>query len=571
MGALRSGRIGRWVAGLWLGLLAPGLLADSPNAVVDPAGYRESITPDRLREAGYDPEEYKLQVPLGPVQFERTYVRAGELGLLSTGLTERGTDVIRLNLNPRGTFQFTHDEARSELHGLVLAGSTQRTAALTQAFGGGGTTGTLSLTHADTHASDLAKGFTRSRNDRAALTLGLGRSFGLTASAEDAANMALVGTEMRKYDVALTPTSVGVPLVEYHETTTKVGTATSEVSSFVLRTPTVEVAGMATVAATHSATESTAAGADTVDTLTVTAAPTDKVDVTATHVASGHETTQDTAVTTVAVTAAPTDKVNVTATHVASGNETTPDTAVTTVGSQIRVRPGTTVTAGYTNSETEGVGTTTQRSVAVAMAPTDGKGLGVEAAFTDTQVTNAEVDPTVRVRLTYALPGRWEFSGQYLTDASRADPELVAALKAPFLGGALGLNYSECVYDATVYAVRMARSYGTELTRPLLWGLTGKFGYQRTDNLADPTAGERFRMGVGGAQTPLGAVDVQYEIGRLRTAAGRLPDGEAIAVSLTRQFGSAEVAVTGKRAVPSALTGSVTPNDEVHLDLKASW
>jgi len=205
------------------------------------------------------------------------------------------------------------------------------------------------------------------------------------------------------------------------------------------------------------------------------------------------------------------------------------------------------------------------------MAPTDGKGLGLEASYTDIGVTNAPIEPTIHVRLTYATPGRWEFTGLYHDESGRPDPELAAALKTQFLGGALGLNYSECTYDASTKAVRLTRSFGTELSRPLLWGFSGRVGYQRTDNLADPTVAERVRVGLGGPTTPLGAVDVQYETGQLRTAAGRLPDGSTVALSVSRRIGNAELALTGKLALPSSTLGPLPASDAVHLDLKAAW
>jgi len=569
--ALCTRRLARLTVGLCLALTGRLLLADSPSAVVDPAGYRESITPDRLREAGYNPEEYRLQVPLGRLQFERTYVRAGEEGLLSTGLTERGVDVVRLSLNPRGSLEFSQDAARTALHGVELTSSTQRTAALSQGFGGGATTGTLSLTHLDTYSADVTQGFRSSRNDRVGLTLGLGRALGLTASLEDAEGMALLGTRTRKFDMALTPTNLAVPLVEYHETSTTVGLGTTEVTQLTLRTPTVEVGGIATVAASHAVTDSSATGTNTVDTLNLTARPTDTVSLAATRVIAESAAAGTDTVDTVNLAANPTDAVGVTASHVASERESAADTAVTTLGSSIRVRPDTTVNAGYVRSRTEGVGTNIQRAVAVAMAPADGRGLGVEASYTDISAPSAQVDPTVRVKLSYAAPSRWQVSGQYYDDNARPDPELGASVRAPVLGGELGLTYSERVYDATANSVRMTRSYGTELTRPLLWGLSGRVGYQRTDNLTDPTSGERLRIGLSGATTPLGAVDMQYETGWRETGTGELPDGSTISLSLSRRLGSTEVAVTGKRAVPSAATGSPVPGDEIHVDLRASW
>jgi hypothetical protein len=532
-------RAGAVAACAAVALAAPLACADSPNAVADPDGFRESITADHLRDLGLDPQQYQFDVPLGRLQFQRTYVRAGDVGTFSAGLTEHGTDVIRLSLNPRGTVEFTQDEARGELYGIELTSSRKRTATLTQSFGGGPTTGTFALTHTDTYGADVGSGFTQSRADKATLTLGLGKSFALSAGAADADSLAQFDTRTHTYDVALAQPGVSIPLAEFHETTTQVGPTQSSVSQMTLRTPTLKLGDKATVSASHSLTESSVTGTDTVDTVNLTAAPTDEVSLTASHVGSEHEAA--------------------------------PDTEVTTVGSQIKVRPDTTVSASLTDTATEGVGTTTQRSVGVAMAPTDGTGLGVEASYTDTNVTNVEVDPTVRVRLTYAAPSHWEFSGLYYDDNSRPNPELGAGVKVPVLGGALGLTYSEYALDPTLNAVKLNRSYGAQLTRPLLWGFSGMVGYQRTDSLADPTVAERIRVGLGGQSTPLGVVDAQYETGQLRTAAGCLRDGSTISLSLSRKIGVAEVALTGKRTLPSASLGPVTPSDEVHLDLKATW
>jgi len=274
---------------------------------------------------------------------------------------------------------------------------------------------------------------------------------------------------------------------------------------------------------------------------------------------------------TVNLAATPTSKVSVTAGYISTDREASPDSKVTTVGSQIRVRPDTTVSTGYTSTQTEGTGSTTQRSVAVAKAPTDGKGLGVEASVTETQVPGVDPEPTVHLRLTYALPSQWEFMGLYHDENGRPDPELGAGVKMPVLGGALGLTYSECAYDPAAYTTRMTRVYGTEMTRPLWWGFSGRGGYTRTDNLLDPTVGERVRVGLGGPNTPLGTVDLQYEASQLRTATGRVPNGETVSLSLSRKIGLAELALSGKHTLPSALSGPLPASDEVHLDLKAYW
>jgi hypothetical protein len=526
-------------ATILLALAVQSVLADSPSAVADPDGYRASITADGLRELGMDPQQYEFQIPLGRLQFQRTYVRAGEPGLFSTGLTERGTDVIRLSLNPRSTLELTQDQASYELQGLRLTSSTKRTATLTQSFGSGATAGTFALTHTDTQASDIALGFTESRSDKGALTLGLGKSFGLTASAEDASSLTQIDTHTRRYDVALAPTGVTVPLAEYHQTISSVGEATTNVTQLTLRTPTIRVTDKGTVSASRSITDSSASGTDTVDT--------------------------------VSLAATPTDKVSVSAGYTATDREVSPGTNVTTVGSQIRVRPDTTVSARYANTETEGAGTTTQRSVGVTVTPTDGKGLGVEASVSDTQLATAELDPTIHVRLTYALPSRWEFTGLYHDENGRPDPELGAGVKMPVLGGALGLTYRECAYDPALYATRMTRTYGSEMTRPLLWGFSGRVAYTRTDNLLDPTIAERVQVGLGGPQTLLGTVDVQYQAGQLRTATGRVPDGSTVSLSLSRKIGLTELAVIGKHTLPSALYGPLPASDEVHVDLKAQW
>ncbi len=539
MGAPSLGRVGRVTVCIVLVFAARMVLADSPNAVLEPDAYRESVTADQLRDLGYNPQEYQLSIPLGRLTIERSYVRVGEVGLLSTGLTEHGTDVIRLSLSPRSTLEFTQDEARAELHGLEFTDSTKRTATLTQTFGGGPTAGTFALTHTDTHASDLSSGFSSSRSDKAGLTWGLGKALALTAGAEDSSALAQMSTRIRRFDVAVGQPGVAIPLAEYHETTTSVGSSTANVTQMALRTPTVKLGDVATASASHSVTESSVTGTETVEAVNVTATPT--------------------------------STVSVTATHTIADRETSPDATVTTVGSQVKVTPETTVSASFSSTETEGAGTATQRSVGVTTTPADGKGLGVEASYTDLAVTNTEVEPTVHLKLTYATPSQWEFTGLYHDDSNRPDPELGAGLKLPLLGGAVGLNYSEYALDPTLGLVRLNRTYGAEVSRPIAWGLSGRVGYQRTDSLADPTIGERLRIGLGGQSDVVRNLDLQYETGELRTPNGTVPDGSTISLSLARKIALGQLALTGRHTMPSAISGPLPPNDEVHLDLTANW
>lgn len=518
---------------------AASVFGSVPGATVSEDSFRESITADRMRELGFNPTEYRVEIPLGPLKFQRSYVRVGEPGLFSTGVTERGTDTLRVNLNPRGFLEFAQDEARVEIHGIELTDSRRRTATLTQGFGQGATAGSFSLTHTDTYSSDLGLGFSRSRSNRAALALGLGGSFGLSASAEDSSTLAQTTMRTRKYDVALSPTGVSIPLVEYHHTSTSAVTSTSEATQMIVRTPNVKLGEIATLSASHSRAESSATGTDIVQAANLTAAP--------------HE------------------RVTITASHVATDREVAPDTTVMTVGAQVRLRPDATVTTGLVDTDTEGVGTTSQRSVALALTPPEGKGLGLEASYVTTDTASEKVEPTIRVRLAYGRPDRWQVSGLYYDDATRMNPELGAGLKLALAGGSLGVAYSENAFDPSANAVRVARTYSTEFARPLRWGLSASVGYLRADSLTDATVSERLRIGLGGPDTWLGAIDLRYETGRLRTQTGPLPDGSTLSISLSRRIGSAELALTGKRAIPPGRAMFTEPNDELHLDLKAAW
>ena len=90
MSALNAGRMARVAVAALLAAAAQLGLADSPSAVLEPDAFRESINEERLRELGYDPEQYDLEVPLGRrLTVQRNYLRAGSAGTFSSGLTER--------------------------------------------------------------------------------------------------------------------------------------------------------------------------------------------------------------------------------------------------------------------------------------------------------------------------------------------------------------------------------------------------------------------------------------------------------------------------------------------------
>ncbi len=535
----------RWI-GLALSLVAIAgtqtASGDSPNAVLEPDQFRESITSESLRERGFDPKEYKLDIPLASgLSIQREYVRTGELGLFSTGLTERGTDTIRLHLNRRGAVEFYQDEARAQgPYGFLYSLSRKRRATVTQAFGKGTTEGSLSLVHEDTYATDAGTGYTRSGSDAATLTLGLAKGLGLTASAAESSGLTQVDSRTRKFDIALgRPGSSDPALAEFHQTESCTGGVASEVQQMALRTPTVKLGGLGTVSASHQRTEASATGAD--------------------------------AVSSVNLTATPVEAISLSASHVEADRSIGSDTAATTVGSQIRIMKDTTVSATYSDTETEGAGLATRRSVEVARTPGDGTGLGLKAAYTDLGVPGTEVDPTVDVQLAYTIGSEWGFHGRFHDEHNRPSPELAAGMKIPLLGGSLGVEYNEHAYDVAAQAVRLSRVYGAEMNRAIAWGLCGKVGYQLTDGLADSTRAERVRVGLGGENRLLGKVDVQYETGTIRTPAGEMPDATMIGFSLSREIGVGELAISARRSLPAGPAGTQVPNDQVQVDLKAEW
>ena len=516
--------------------------SDPANPVLGPDQFRESVTGESLREQGFDPKEYKLDIPLsGALSVQREYVRAGDTGLFSLGMTERGTDTVRLHLNKRGALEFAQDEARAQgPSGLLLGLSRKRRAALTQTFGKGTTEGSFSLVHEDSYASQLETGFTHSQTDAATLNLGLARALGLTASASESRGLAQIQTQTRKLDIALAqPDSSGPALAEFHQTESQAGGVGSQSRQMALRTPTVKLGGVATVSAAHQRTESFVGGTE--------------------------------AVNSVNLTATPTEAISLSASRVEAGRSAGSDTAATTVGSHIRIMKDTTIGATYSDTEAQGAGLATRRSVELARAPSDGTGLGLRAAYTDLGVQGTETDPTVDVQLAYTAGSEWEVHGRYHDEHNRPSPELAAGMKIPLLGGSLGLDYNEHAYDAATQAVRLSRAYGAEMTRSIAWGLSGKVGYQRTDGLGDESRAERLRVGLGGENRLLGKVDVQYETGILRTPTGTMPDSTTIGLSLARDIGIGELSISARRSLPAGPVGSQIPNDQIQVDIKALW
>jgi hypothetical protein len=536
--------IRRWT-GLALSLIAAAgaqiAAADPPNAVYQPDAFRESITSESLQQQGFDPEQYKLEIPLtGALSVQREYVRSGETGLFSTGIAEHGTDTVKLHLNQRGAIEFYQDEASAEgPYGLMRSLSRKRRASLTQAFGKGTTEGSFSLIHEDNYASQTDTGYTRAQTDSASLSLGLAKDLGLTAGASQSSGLAQVDSRTRKIDVALgRPDSSEPALAEFHQTESCVGGATSEVQQMALRTPTVKLGGVGTMSAAHQRTDSSV-GTESVNSVNLTASPA--------------------------------EAITVSASHVEADRSAAPDTGVTTVNSQIRIMKDTTVSATYSGTETEDAGLATRRSVELARTPSDGTGLGLRAAYVDLGVPGAEVDPTVDFQLDYTIGSEWEFHGRFHDEHNRPSPELAAGMKVPLLGGSLGLDYNEHSYDAAAQAVRLSRVYGAEMSRSIAWGLSGKVGYQRTDGLADSTRAERLRIGLGGETRLLGKVDVQYETGTIRTPAGEMPDSTTIGVSLSREIGVGELAISARRSLPAGPADTQVPSDQIRLDLTANW
>ncbi|MGQ9732488.1 MAG: hypothetical protein ACUVX8_14600 [Candidatus Zipacnadales bacterium] len=499
--------------------------------------FRESITGENLRNLGYDPEEYTLEIPLSNrLTVQRSYVRAGEEGMFSTGLTEHGTDLLRFTLNPRGTLELTQDAALTTLHGRALNASHKRSATFTQGFGKGTTAGTFSLLHTDTRASTWGFGVTRLESDSARLDLGLAKSLSLTAGLERMENLVQLPSTTHKIDIALTRPTTGLVWAEYHKTRSTVGTTTTDLTQMVFRTPEIELGDVATLSASHLTTESSVTGTENTSTMSLAANPT--------------------------------DSVTVTASHGVTDRESAADTAVTAVGSQIKLRPDLAIGAAYSNTDTEGSGVAVQRSYVVTRTPTDNTGLGFEASYTELDATSVTVEPTVDVKLTYATSENLQLSGTYHDNNARPSPGLGAMLKFPLLGGTVGLAYDEYSFDSATNAVLMTRSYKGEVSRPLAWGLDGRLGYYRTDNLADPTVCDRIIIGLAGENRVFGKMDMQYESAKLRGPSATLPNGSSLTLSLARSIGIGELTLSGKRTLAA---GSLEPDHQIQLDLKASW
>lgn len=536
------------VAGLalLLGAMACPVLADAPQALLFPDQYRESIVPDNLRALGFTPEQYSFEIPLGgSIAVQHQYVRAGDTTMFSLGMTEHTTDTLRFQFNKRGSLQFGQDQASTTgLYDTLDTLSRKRTFNLTQAFGPGGTGGNLTLAHEDSYTEDRIAGFSRSQSDNAGITLALGKTLGFTGSGGIASSLAQIDTNTKTISAAVSRTGSTDPaLAEFHYTSSQVGPWVTDTTQGILRTPTVKV-GEVTTSASASQTHTEVGGVfdQTANALALTSQVGKQVTVSGSH----------------------------TATEVSAGSDSVADT----VGSQIRLLPDTTLSASYNETNTEGVGLSSTRSVEVAKTPLDGRGLGLRAAYADLNLPHqADVDPTVHVQVDYADAKAWGFHGRYHDEYTRPKPEVAAGVQMPVLGGALKLDYSEYVLDPTTYIVQLSRVYSAEMTRSLGWGLNGRIAYQFSDSLAgDSAQGQAFQISLGGDSKVLGKIDLQFQQGFLRTPAGSSPTGSNFTLSFTRPLGSiGDVALSARHTQTAPGSGLPLTDDVMQFDLRTTW
>jgi len=529
---------GAVLAGLAATLCACAVWADSPSAVYQPDAFRESITEDNLKAQGYDPSQYELEIPISAnLSISRDYVRAEADGVLPGGVAERGTDKIRFDFSRRGALSLTQDEARATgLWGTFGTLSRKRTAVLAQGLGGGTTSGTLTLSHEDSFASDTVAGSNTSAVNSAALSMGLTGSYALNAGASFAEGVAQTVTESGKIDVALLRD--GAALAEYHSSAASTNGVGSETTTLALRTPTLELGSIGNMSASHTRTE-TGASEAWVNAVSLSVKPLENVSLTASHTDS----------------------------EVASG----PGTQATNLTSQITLRDDTTLVARYSGSEVEGGAATSQRAVTVTHLPTGGHGLGASASYTSLRATGAMMDPTVDVQLSYTTPSAIELRTAYHDENNRSRPELAAGVKLPLMGASIDLGYHEATYNATTGATNEQRFYTAEVARPLLWGMSGSFGYSLTDHMTDPAETTAIRLGVAGQNPTVGTIGLQYETGQLRTPTGTIPTGKTIGVTFAREFGVAGVGVTARRTLPAGSDAWDNPNDQIQVDITANW
>jgi hypothetical protein len=539
--------------------VASGASAQSPSAVFAPESFRESVTPESLKAMGFDPANSEVTIPLHPgFTITQKTVTAGGEGFLSVGMAEHYTTDLTYAFSSKGSLHFVRDAASARTP-YESQSSSALTINLDQGFGGGSWAGKMSLVHESTSNSATADGHSESSRDALNLTMGLGKSSSLTAGASFAKALNQTDTHTEQQDLVIT--SLQTAVAEFHHSSVSTNGVPVETTQIALRTPTVALADLGSFSASGVHNESSVAGKDTtyalnlsttvaqlqvaanfmtadrpagpetVRTVTLSAKPTDKVDLSAS-LFDASRPTGDESVHTVGVVARPMDALTISATQTSTVKPGLPDTTATVVTLNLKVSDAVAVAANLNSTNTEGAGTTTVTSVDVASTPTDGTGLGIKAGVINTDTPLAEVEPTVHVQVDYTTKDALAVSGSYHQAAGLVAPEVLSSLALPLLGGKLSAHYGQ---QTTTAGVIPFQGFGAQYVRPVGWGLTGTVGYDTVTNLVGlPLTSWGVKAGISGENHLLGKIDLQYSGGKARNPIGSVSSTTGITLSLAR-------------------------------------
>jgi len=574
-------------------LMGSAAWADPTSAVFAPESFRESITPQNLQAMGLDPSNFEVTVPLHPgLTVSQKTVTAGAKGFLSTGTAERYTTDVNYAFSSTGSLRLFRDAAT-----VASPFGAQRSSVirvnLDQGFGQGLWAGKVSFAHEDVSNSATSDGRSSSRSDTINLSMGLGKSSSLAASASFAQSLTQVETKTEKQDVVLT--SAATAVAEYHHSKVETAGVPVETTQIALRTPTLKLADVGTVSVSHVQNQSSLTGTDrtesvnfattvaqlqlaatfmsadrptgpeSVTTVNVSAKPSPKVDLTAS-LFDASRPTGDESLHSMAIVARPTEALTLSASQTSTVKPGVPDITTTVVTSNLKVSDQVAVAANLNSTKVEGTGTTTVTSVDVAKAPPDGMGLAIKAGVIDTKTPATKVDPTVHVQLDYKTKDALALSGSYHNAPGLAASEVLSSLALPLWGGALSANWGQ---RTTTPNVAPSQGLGVVYVRPVGWGLTGSLGYDSVTNLVGPPLSAwGVKAAVTGENPTLGKLDLQLNSGRVRDPLGGVSEGLGVAFSLARpveDLGNLSLSLkhTGWRVLPD--------DNQIRLDASFAW
>ena len=588
----------------WLGDLRPILplplivlasvaWADVPSAVFAPESFRQMLTPESLQAMGLDPTNFEVTIPLHPgLTLTQKTVTAKEEGLLSSGTASRSTTDLTYAFSSKGSLRMLRDVASVETP-LGDQRSSALSLNLDQGFGGGSWAGKMSFVHQSTSNSATFEGCSESSLSAVNLSMGLGKSSSLVASASVAEALNQLDTRTEQQDVVLT--SLATAVAEYHHSNIRTNGSPVESSQIALRTPTIKLADLGTFAASHIQNESSLTGTErlyafnvatpvcqaqiaanlmtadrptgpeTATTFSLSAKPSDKVDIAASLFDASRPTGEE-SLHTVSVVARPTEALTFSASQTSSIKPGVPDTTTTIVSSNLKVSQEVAVAANLNSTNTEGAGTTTVTSVDVAAVPQDGAGLGIKAGVVNTDTPLAEVEPTVHVQVDYTTKDSLAISGSYHQAAGLVAPEVLSSLSVPLWGGRFSAHYGQ---QTTTPLVIPSQGIGGEYVRPLGWGLTGTVGYDTVSNLVGlPLSAWGVKAGVSGENHLLGKIDLLCNTGTIRNPIGSVSGSLGVALSLARPINDIG---TVSLSVKHTQMQFFPDDDQIRLDASLNW